>query len=125
MVNGAWQPTFTAARYVMSAEEFGYWQSTPRNQIADQHAGFADSVLPVYQAGLLDLVADDHVITDGIRLMPGGQMASGGSSIVADDVFADQPDGVPCSRIDGQLEDIGTVVVTDRVKHASRLGNLG
>jgi glyoxylase-like metal-dependent hydrolase (beta-lactamase superfamily II) len=70
MVNGAWQPTFPAARYVMSADEFGYWQSTPRNQIADQHAGFADSVLPVYQAGLVDLVADDHVITDGIRLMP-------------------------------------------------------
>jgi glyoxylase-like metal-dependent hydrolase (beta-lactamase superfamily II) len=70
MVNGSWQPTFPAARYVMSADEFRYWQSMPRNQIADQHAGFADSVLPVYLAGLVDLVADDHVITDGIRLVP-------------------------------------------------------
>jgi hypothetical protein len=54
-VDGAWQPTFPAARYVISAEEFRYWQSVPKNQIADQHAGFADSVLPVYQAGLVDL----------------------------------------------------------------------
>jgi glyoxylase-like metal-dependent hydrolase (beta-lactamase superfamily II) len=70
LIDGAWQPTFPAARYVMSAGEFGYWQSRPENQIADQHAGFADSVLPVYQAGLVDLVADDHLITEGVRLLP-------------------------------------------------------
>jgi glyoxylase-like metal-dependent hydrolase (beta-lactamase superfamily II) len=69
LVNGAWRPTFPGARYVISAEEFRYWQSVPRNQIADQHAGFADSVLPVYEAGLVDLVADDHVVTDGMRLV--------------------------------------------------------
>ena len=70
LVDGAWQPTFPAARYVMSAGEFRYWQSKPEKEIADQHAGFSDSVLPVYQAGLADLVADDHVVTDGVRLMP-------------------------------------------------------
>jgi glyoxylase-like metal-dependent hydrolase (beta-lactamase superfamily II) len=70
LVNGAWQPTFPAARYVMSGEEFRYWQSGPEREIADQHAGFADSVLPVYEAGLVDLVADDHVVCDGVRLVP-------------------------------------------------------
>jgi glyoxylase-like metal-dependent hydrolase (beta-lactamase superfamily II) len=70
LVDGRWQPTFSTARYVMSAEEFRYWQSIPENQIADQHAGFADSVLPVYEAGLVNLVADDHVVTDDIRLVP-------------------------------------------------------
>jgi hypothetical protein len=35
----------------MSAEEFRYWQSIPENAIADQHAGFSDSVLPVYEPG--------------------------------------------------------------------------
>jgi hypothetical protein len=69
-IDGAWRPTFPAARYVMSAEEFRYWQSIPENAIADQHAGFSDSVLPVYEAGLVDLVADDHVVTDGVRLVP-------------------------------------------------------
>jgi glyoxylase-like metal-dependent hydrolase (beta-lactamase superfamily II) len=70
LVGGAWRPTFPAARYVMSAGEFGYWQSKPQNEIDDQHAGFADSVLPIYEAGLVDLVADDHVVIDGMRLIP-------------------------------------------------------
>jgi glyoxylase-like metal-dependent hydrolase (beta-lactamase superfamily II) len=70
LVDGAWRPTFPAAHYVMSAEEFRYCQSMPENVIADQHAGFSDSVLPVYDAGLVDLVADDHVVTDGVRLVP-------------------------------------------------------
>jgi glyoxylase-like metal-dependent hydrolase (beta-lactamase superfamily II) len=70
LVDGALRPTFPAARYVMSAEEFRYWQSIPENVIADQHAGFSDSVLPVYEAELVELVADDHVVTDGVRLMP-------------------------------------------------------
>jgi glyoxylase-like metal-dependent hydrolase (beta-lactamase superfamily II) len=69
LVNRTWQPTFPAARYVMSAEEFRYWQSVPEDQIADQHAGFTDSVLPVFEAGLVDLVTDDHVVTEGVRLL--------------------------------------------------------
>ena len=70
LVNGTWQPTFPEARYVMPGEEFRYWQSRPEREIADQHAGLADSVLPVYEAGLVDLVADDHVVCDGVRLVP-------------------------------------------------------
>jgi len=70
LVDGEWRPTFTSARYVMSAEEFRYWQSRPEKEITDQHAGFSDSVLPVYEAGLVDLVTDDHVVTDGVRLLP-------------------------------------------------------
>jgi glyoxylase-like metal-dependent hydrolase (beta-lactamase superfamily II) len=70
LVGGAWRPTFPRARYVMSAGEFRYWQSKPEKEIADQHAGFSDSVLPLYQAGLVDLVADNHVVTDGVRLVP-------------------------------------------------------
>jgi glyoxylase-like metal-dependent hydrolase (beta-lactamase superfamily II) len=70
LVDGAWRPTFPAAHYVMSAEEFRYWESSPSKVIADQLAGFSDSVLPVYNAGLVDLVADDHVVTEGVRLMP-------------------------------------------------------
>jgi glyoxylase-like metal-dependent hydrolase (beta-lactamase superfamily II) len=70
LVDGTWRPTFPAARYVMSDGEFGYWQSKPENEIADQHAGFSDSVLPIYEAGLVDLVADDHVVIEGVRLIP-------------------------------------------------------
>jgi glyoxylase-like metal-dependent hydrolase (beta-lactamase superfamily II) len=68
--DGVWRPTFPAARYLISADEFGYWRGKPEAEIADQHAGFADSVLPVYDAGLVDLVADDHQLTDSVRLVP-------------------------------------------------------
>lgn len=70
LLDGTWQPTFPAARYVMSGEEFHYWESKPEKEIADQHAGFTDCVLPVYQAGQVDLVADDHLVTDGVGFLP-------------------------------------------------------
>ena len=70
LVDGVWQPTFPAARYVMSANEFGYWQASPKHEIEDQLAGFADSVAPVHDAGLVDLVSDDHVVSDGVRIVP-------------------------------------------------------
>ncbi len=70
LVEGHWVPRYPAARYVMSAAEFSYWQQRPAAEIADQHAGFADSVLPVVEAGLADLVADDHLVSDGVRLVP-------------------------------------------------------
>ena len=70
LVDGVWQPTFPAARYVMSANEFGYWQGSPKHEIEDQLAGFADSIAPVHEAGLVDLVRDDHVVIDGVRLVP-------------------------------------------------------
>jgi glyoxylase-like metal-dependent hydrolase (beta-lactamase superfamily II) len=69
LVERRWQPTFPDARYVISAGEFAYWRSVPAKEIADQHAGFADSVLPVYDAGLVDLVPEDHTVSDGMRMV--------------------------------------------------------
>jgi glyoxylase-like metal-dependent hydrolase (beta-lactamase superfamily II) len=69
-VDGIWRPTFPNARYVMSAGEFDYWRGMPPNEIPDQLAGFADSVRPVQEAGLVDLVADDYIVADGVRLLP-------------------------------------------------------
>ncbi|MET7400228.1 MBL fold metallo-hydrolase [Dactylosporangium sp. NPDC005572] len=65
-----WTPTFTRARYLVSETEFGYWAGRPHGESADDHAGFDDSVRPVLDAGLVDLVADDHKVHDGIRLVP-------------------------------------------------------
>ena len=70
LVDGVWSPTFSRARYVMSAGEFAYWHASPRDELADQLAGFEDSVRPVHAAGVVELVADDHVVCDGVRLVP-------------------------------------------------------
>src|SRR5689334_1521568 len=70
LVDGRWRPTFPAARHVICADEFGYWSAPPPGQLPDQHAGFADSVRPVADAGLVDLVPPDHRVRDGVRLVP-------------------------------------------------------
>jgi glyoxylase-like metal-dependent hydrolase (beta-lactamase superfamily II) len=65
-----WTPTFAGARHILSETEFGYWAGRPERETADDRAGFADSVLPVFEAGLVDLVDSDHKVCDGVRLLP-------------------------------------------------------
>ncbi len=67
---GKWVPTFPRARYIFSKDEFEYWKAQPVNENADDRAGFADSVLPVFEAGLAELVPSDHEICTGISLLP-------------------------------------------------------
>ncbi len=68
LVNDQWVPTFPNARYLMARTEFEYWQAK-RDQ-ADQVAIFDDSVKPVFDAGLVDLVDTSHQICDEVRLVP-------------------------------------------------------
>ncbi len=67
LVDGRWVPTFPRARYVFSAQEFAYWNA--ENAKAPV-LPFVDSVLPIVGAGRAEMVADDHAITDTIRLEP-------------------------------------------------------
>jgi glyoxylase-like metal-dependent hydrolase (beta-lactamase superfamily II) len=68
LVDGRWVPTFPRARYLMGRVEFEHW----RAQRGDPaHAAvFADSVAPVFDAGLVDLVATDHRLSDELSLVP-------------------------------------------------------
>jgi glyoxylase-like metal-dependent hydrolase (beta-lactamase superfamily II) len=66
LVDGRWVPTFTAARYLMGRTEFAYWRS--RQAEDDHRAAFVDSVQPVWDAGLVDLVEIDHRVCPEVRL---------------------------------------------------------
>jgi glyoxylase-like metal-dependent hydrolase (beta-lactamase superfamily II) len=68
LVEGRWVPTFPQARYLMGRAEFEHWRS--RRENASHVAVFADSVQPVFDAGLVDLVTTDHRISDEVRLVP-------------------------------------------------------
>ncbi|MBI4532884.1 MAG: MBL fold metallo-hydrolase [Candidatus Melainabacteria bacterium] len=70
LVDGRWRPTFPRARYLFAEQEFSYWKSRPEREIEDDHAGFEDSVMPVFDAGLADLVPMNYSITDEISLFP-------------------------------------------------------
>ncbi len=70
LVDGKWQPTFPNARYLMAEAEFTYWRDQPMDG-EDSHGDyFGDSVQPVFDAGLVDLVDIDAQICPEIRLEP-------------------------------------------------------
>ena len=68
LVDDKWVATFPRARYLMGRVEFEHWSRSHGRE--DMTAMFADSVQPVYDAGLVDLVATDALISDEISLIP-------------------------------------------------------
>lgn len=68
LVGSQWQPTFPNARYLMGRTEFEYWRD--QRQISEQVTVFSDSVQPVFDAGLVDLIATDHRVCEEVSLMP-------------------------------------------------------
>ncbi|WP_328319378.1 MBL fold metallo-hydrolase [Streptomyces sp. NBC_00388] len=68
---GSWVPTFPHARYLTARAEWDYWAGVEMEEARQQM--FRDSVHPVRDAGLLDLVdiADGGTdIAPGVRLLP-------------------------------------------------------
>jgi glyoxylase-like metal-dependent hydrolase (beta-lactamase superfamily II) len=65
--NGRWVPTFANARHLWSRREYEHWDTAAPD---DYTSVLAESVRPVFDAGLVDLVADDHAVTDEVRLEP-------------------------------------------------------
>lgn len=68
LVDGKWVPTFENARYLMATPEFNYWRDQDTD--ADSQRIFADSVQPVFDAGLVDFVETTHEICPEVRLLP-------------------------------------------------------
>lgn len=66
-VDGKWIPTFPRARYLIGRTEFAHWQEDTNEE---QMMVMGDSVLPVFDAGLVDLIESDHEISDEVSLIP-------------------------------------------------------
>jgi len=64
--DGRWVPTFPNARYLFCRAEYEHWISEPGGYALN----LADTVVPVVDAGLADLVESDHRITGEVRLVP-------------------------------------------------------
>jgi glyoxylase-like metal-dependent hydrolase (beta-lactamase superfamily II) len=62
---GRWVPTFPNARYLFGREEFDHWSKEGQTEYGDV---MGDSVNPVVEAGVVDFVETDHVVTDQVRL---------------------------------------------------------
>jgi glyoxylase-like metal-dependent hydrolase (beta-lactamase superfamily II) len=73
LVNGLWVPTFANAKYVFAKTEYTHWEQAHRTALATgqavpNHGSFADSVLPVVDAGQAMLVAEDFEFEEGVYL---------------------------------------------------------
>lgn len=66
LVDGQWVPTFPNARYFFAKTEFDH----AKIDVSDPNAQaiFADSVQPIVDAGLAELIDPDHEIVEGVRL---------------------------------------------------------
>ncbi|KAB7833785.1 MBL fold metallo-hydrolase [Streptomyces mobaraensis] len=71
--DGSWVPTFPNARYVTSRTEWDHWAGQAATMEESRRQMFRDSVDPIRDAGLLDLV-DVHdgpaPLAPGLRLLP-------------------------------------------------------
>jgi glyoxylase-like metal-dependent hydrolase (beta-lactamase superfamily II) len=67
-VDGRWVPTFPRARYLMGRAEYQHWMNVKDRP--DTAGLMADSVTPVVEAGLADMVETNEHICDEISLVP-------------------------------------------------------
>lgn len=65
--NGKWVPTFENARYLWNRAEYEHWSKTEQSEYGSV---VQESVLPVYEAGKVDLVTPQHVVTSEVKLEP-------------------------------------------------------
>jgi glyoxylase-like metal-dependent hydrolase (beta-lactamase superfamily II) len=67
LVEGRWLPTFPRARYLLGRTEWAHWSADGDSLT---QTILADSVRPVFDADLVDLVDSDHRISDEVWLEP-------------------------------------------------------
>jgi glyoxylase-like metal-dependent hydrolase (beta-lactamase superfamily II) len=65
LVDGAWKPTFPNARYLFGAADWAWLDKQPITFLGDYRG---DSVQPIFDAGLADLITPRHYITDEVWL---------------------------------------------------------
>lgn len=79
LVDGRWVPTFENARYLYGRTEFEHWRT---HDPEDRKELMADSILPVFDAGLVDLVDQDHRLCPEVRLIPTPGHTPGHASVM-------------------------------------------
>ena len=114
--DGRWVPTFPRARYLFARREWEHWTSEDDD---GTRRILADSVAPVLDAGLAELVEMDHRVSDEIWLEPtpghtpghvSVRLASGGADAVITGDLMHHP--VQVAEPD----------VAERLRHRSRRG---
>lgn len=80
---GRFVPTFPNARYIMVRREYERWDpARPGHQVSLPNVGvFENSVRPVLEAGLAEIVGDTHAITPSLTIEPAYGHTAGHSTL--------------------------------------------
>jgi glyoxylase-like metal-dependent hydrolase (beta-lactamase superfamily II) len=70
LVDGRWTPTFPNARYLFVRAEWEFWREEYRRPAFTDDPFHEDSILPVIEAGQVDLVEGAHALDDAVWLEP-------------------------------------------------------
>lgn len=81
--DGRWVPTFRNARYVFKRSEFDRWDERRPDHVPreSQRHVFADSVLPVVEAGRAVMVDDGYTVDERMTLEPAPGHTAGHAAI--------------------------------------------
>lgn len=86
LVNGKWVPTFPKASYLMDKKDVALYGTIAENHkdafMQMQRRTFADSVQPVFDAGLAKPVEGPAQVCEGVRLVPTPGHTPGHCSVV-------------------------------------------
>lgn len=69
LVDGEWMPTFPNAKYLFGRTEYEYWDVEDAAGGVNENV-MGDSVRPVFDAGLVELVDSTHRLCDEVSLVP-------------------------------------------------------
>ena len=121
-VDGRWTPTFVNARYLFARKEWEHWSALAAARAAAGDAEgddiLGDSVRPIIDAGLAELVDTDHQLTDevwleatpghtpghvSVRIESAGQRAVITGDLVHHPIQCSEPDRLVNFDTDGAL----------------------
>ena len=70
LIDGKWVPTFPNARYLFGKEEYAHWQMLMATHGYHDLNHMTDAIQPVVDAGLVDLIDNEHRICDELSIFP-------------------------------------------------------
>lgn len=70
LVQGRWVPTFPNAKYLFVREEWDYWKAHYATEAFVDDPYYTDTLLPILDAGLGEVVAMDHRFDERVWLDP-------------------------------------------------------
>lgn len=83
--SGRWVPTFPKAKYVFARKELAHWQSLPKEELAINENVFEDSVQPILDAGLAEIIDDGFDLDNQLSIQPTPGHTPGHYSVVLKD----------------------------------------